>query len=219
MSPHFLTRWVSRLIRNGSGILGFFPCWCLSPFPSPSISRCFSVHSTSLAIEFHSCFFFTTDLSPPIGRPVTYSLLGEFPGLGLALVPDVVVPEAEHGCAICAWSRNLVSNFCPGRVWTADLAVWWPRTLPLCYGAPPCLQSWYWHELWARNVYFCFALRQPFIAKSCKAWKCNKIVKHTNMHRRRRRAARRSSNIGGGGAHKLTAARRGKLRALLQWPS
>ena len=36
----------------------------------------------------------------------------EFPGLGLALVPDVVVPEAEHWCT---WSRNLVSNFCPGR--------------------------------------------------------------------------------------------------------
>ena len=25
---------------------------------------------------------------------------GEFPGLGLALVPDVVVPEAEHGVCI-----------------------------------------------------------------------------------------------------------------------
>jgi len=36
-------------------------------------------------------FFFTTDVSVPIGRPITYSLLGEFPGLGLALVPNVVV--------------------------------------------------------------------------------------------------------------------------------
>src|SRR6218665_3297904 len=33
------------------------------------------------------------------GRPFTYLLLGDFPGLGLALVPDVVVPEnsGAHG--------------------------------------------------------------------------------------------------------------------------
>src|SRR6218665_3555162 len=30
---------------------------------------------------------------------------GEFPGLGLALVPDVVVPEAGQRCA---WSRKLI---------------------------------------------------------------------------------------------------------------
>src|SRR6218665_258455 len=33
---------------------------CPSPFPSPSISRCFFIHSSSPAIELHSCFFFTT---------------------------------------------------------------------------------------------------------------------------------------------------------------
>jgi len=32
--------------------------------------------------------------------------------LGLTLVTDVVVQEAEQRCA---WSRNLVSNVCPGR--------------------------------------------------------------------------------------------------------
>src|SRR6218665_2467911 len=31
--------------------------------------------------------------------PSLTHLLGEFPGLGLALVPEVVVPEAEQGCA------------------------------------------------------------------------------------------------------------------------
>src|SRR6218665_1088365 len=44
-------------------------CWCPSPFPiSPSISLCFSIHSSSPAIGFHSCFFFTTDVhvSAPI---------------------------------------------------------------------------------------------------------------------------------------------------------
>ena len=41
------------------------------------------------AIRFRSCFFFTH----PFGRPfISYSLLGEFPGLGLALVPEYVVP-------------------------------------------------------------------------------------------------------------------------------
>ena len=30
---------------------------------------------------------------------------GEFPGLGLALVPDVVVPEAEHGVRMKEKSR------------------------------------------------------------------------------------------------------------------
>ena len=39
---------------------------------------------------------------------------GEFPGLGLALVglPDVVVPEVEHGVHMKQESRF---NFCPGR--------------------------------------------------------------------------------------------------------
>src|SRR6218665_1753644 len=46
--------------------------------------------------------------------------LGEFPGLGLALVPDVVVPEAEQRCA---WSRKLDPNFCPGRGRTSDLGI------------------------------------------------------------------------------------------------
>src|SRR6218665_3777102 len=63
-----------QTIRTGSGILGFSPCWCPSPFLWPSIFQCFSIHSFSPAIEFHSCFFFTTDVSEPIGQPFTYSL-------------------------------------------------------------------------------------------------------------------------------------------------
>src|SRR6218665_329784 len=63
----------------GSGVLGYCPCWCPSLFSSPSICRGFSIQSSSPAIEFHSCFFFTTDASAPISRPFPYSLLGEFP--------------------------------------------------------------------------------------------------------------------------------------------
>src|SRR6218665_1510711 len=60
-------------------------------------------------------------------RIVTHSVdpslthfLGEFPGLGVALVPDVVVPEAEQRCA---WSRKLDPNFCPGRGRTSDIGI------------------------------------------------------------------------------------------------
>src|SRR6218665_2637762 len=52
--------------------------------------------------------------------PSLTNFLGEFPGLGLALVPDVVVPEAEQRCA---WSRKLDPNFCPGRGRTSDLGI------------------------------------------------------------------------------------------------
>src|SRR6218665_1310263 len=70
-------------------------------------------HSLLSAIGFQSCFFFTADVSPPIRS--THSLthfLGEFSGLGLALVPDVVVPEVELRCA---GSRKLDPHFCHGR--------------------------------------------------------------------------------------------------------
>src|SRR6218665_601286 len=103
-------------------------------FPWPSISLCFSILSSSLDTEFHLYFFFTIDVSAPIGRPLTYSLLGEFPGLGLALVPDVMVPVAEQGCAR---SRNLVSNICSGRGLNLVPCSMIAATLPIGYGALP----------------------------------------------------------------------------------
>src|SRR6218665_104802 len=51
----------------------------------------FSTHPYSPAIRFHSCFFFTADVSAPIRSTLTY-FLGEFPGLRLALIPDVLLP-------------------------------------------------------------------------------------------------------------------------------
>src|SRR6218665_1582516 len=74
-------------IGIGSGVLGFRLYWCPSPFPLPSILGVF--HSLLSAIGFQSCFFFTADVSPPI-RSILHLLtfLGEFPGLGLALVPS-----------------------------------------------------------------------------------------------------------------------------------
>src|SRR6218665_36359 len=88
-------------------------------------------HSLLLAIGFQSCFSATATSKHPIvfllyGRRIaTHSVdpslthfLGEFPGLVLAPVPGVVVPEAEQRCA---WSRKLDPNFCPGRGRTSDL--------------------------------------------------------------------------------------------------
>src|SRR6218665_364721 len=40
-------------------------------FPFAFHIRCFSIHFSSPAIGFHSCFFFMAD---PFGRPFTYSL-------------------------------------------------------------------------------------------------------------------------------------------------
>src|SRR6218665_2659613 len=64
--------------------------------------------------------------------PSLTHFLGEFPGLGLALVPDVVVPEAEQWCA---WSRKLDPIFCPDRGRTSDLGIYRPQMLPLDYRA------------------------------------------------------------------------------------
>src|SRR6218665_106298 len=60
-------------------------------------------------VSFHSLFFICHWISfvfllynrlicTHSVEPLLTHFLGEFPGLGLALVPDVVVPEEEHGC-------------------------------------------------------------------------------------------------------------------------
>src|SRR6218665_252066 len=54
----------------------------------------FSIHPSSSAIGFYSCFFFTATHSVD---PSLTHFLYEFPGLGLALIPDVVVPAAAPG--------------------------------------------------------------------------------------------------------------------------
>src|SRR6218665_1955202 len=103
---------------SSSLALGEFPrywdwLWCpgLSPFPSPSILGVFhSLLSASyLPLDFNR-------VSSVYGRRIaTHSVdpslphfLGEFPGLGLALVPDVVVPEADSGAI-----RKTPSKFLP----------------------------------------------------------------------------------------------------------
>src|SRR6218665_424815 len=52
--------------------------------------------------------------------PSLTHFLGEFPGLGLGLGPDVVVRGAEQRCAR---SRKLDPKFWPGRGTTSDLGI------------------------------------------------------------------------------------------------
>src|SRR6218665_2579425 len=124
-------------IGVGSGVLGFCPYWCPSPFPSLSILGVF--HSLLSAIGFQSCFFFTADVSPSIRSTLHLThFLGEFPGLGLALVPDVsrLGTGSGPGCCgprggqRCAWSSKLDPNFCPGRGRTSNLGIRLPCTPP-----------------------------------------------------------------------------------------
>src|SRR6218665_3041793 len=60
LCPYHFVRYNFVLEPAGLAILGFRgfrSCWCPPPFPSPSISRCFSFHFSSPATGFHSCFF------------------------------------------------------------------------------------------------------------------------------------------------------------------
>src|SRR6218665_78655 len=99
------------------------------PLVLVSIAFAFAFH---IVVFFHSLFFpchWISFVFLLYGRRIcTHSVdpslthfLGEFPDFGLALVPDVVVPEAEQWCA---WSIKLDPNFCPGRGRTSDLGIY-----------------------------------------------------------------------------------------------
>src|SRR6218665_3526437 len=118
MSHLFLARWVSELL--GLALVS----WAFARIGvhRPSLRFPYLMFSTRcyLPLNFNRVSSLRPMYRHPFGRPFTYSLLGEFPGLGLALVPDVVVSEAEQWCA---WSRKLDPNFCPGRGRTSDLGI------------------------------------------------------------------------------------------------
>src|SRR6218665_1894043 len=65
-----------------------------------------------LPLDFIGVSFYDRRICTHSVDPSLTHFLGEFPDLGLALVPNVVVPEADQR-RTC--SRNLVPNFCPGR--------------------------------------------------------------------------------------------------------
>src|SRR6218665_2339664 len=102
------------------------------------VSLAFSPFAFHISVFFHSLFtcHWISLVFLLYGRRIcTHSVdpslthfLGECPGLGLALEPDVVVSEADLGCA---WSRNLDPNFCSCRGRTLGLGILRPQTLPL----------------------------------------------------------------------------------------
>src|SRR6218665_3612678 len=104
-----------------------FHTWC---FPFALIC-----HRISIVFLLYSRRITTHSVDPSFTN-----FLGEFPGLGLAPIPDVVVPEVEHQCA---WSRKLDPNFCPGPGRTSDLGIKRPRMLPLDYRTPLLLVTSY----------------------------------------------------------------------------
>src|SRR6218665_2812396 len=116
MSPHFLTRRVSRLL--GLALLS----WAFARVGVHRLSLCLPylgvIPSTILHLPLD--FIRVSSLRPMYLHPSLSHFLSEFPGLEQALVPDCVVPEAAQWCA---WSRNLDPNLCPGRGRTSDLGI------------------------------------------------------------------------------------------------
>src|SRR6218665_2962582 len=99
MSPHFVTMYVSRLLglalvhwafaRVGVHCLSVrLPYLGVFPFTLLRLPLNF-IRVSSLRLMY---------LHPSVDTSLTH-FFGVFPCLGLALVPDVVVPEAEQGCA------------------------------------------------------------------------------------------------------------------------
>src|SRR6218665_3487229 len=84
-----------------------FHTWCF-----PFVLIC---HWISIVFLLYGRRIATHSVDPSLTH-----FLGEFPGLGLALVPDVVVPEAEERCV---WSRKLNPSFCPVRGRTSELGI------------------------------------------------------------------------------------------------
>src|SRR6218665_1578242 len=126
MSHLFLTRRVSQLL--GLALVS----WAFARIGVHRPSLHFPYLVFSICSYLPSDFNRVSSLRPtyrhPFGRPSLTHFLGEFPGLGLALVPDVVVPEADSGAH---GAENLIK--------ISALAGVEPPTLALDYSActPP----------------------------------------------------------------------------------
>src|SRR6218665_3450843 len=112
-------------IEIGSGVLGFRPYWCPSPFPSLSILGVF--HSLFLPLDFNRVSSLRPTYRHPFGRPFPYSLFRRVSRLGTGFGTLCCGPR---GGQRCAWSRKLDPNFCSGRGRTSELGIRLPRTPP-----------------------------------------------------------------------------------------
>src|SRR6218665_3117046 len=128
------------LIRRVSQLLGLaLVSWAFARigFHRPSLRFPYLVFSIRSFCHWISIVFllYRRRIAPLPTHSVDPSLThfsSEFPGLGLALVPDVVVPEADSGAH---GAENLIQ--------ISALAVVEPRTLALGYRAPLLLVASY----------------------------------------------------------------------------
>src|SRR6218665_3489028 len=105
--------------------------WLWYPGLLPVLVSIAFPYTFHILVFFHSLFFTCHWISfvfllcgrrirPHLVDPILTHFLSEFPCMGLALVPDVVIPKAEEGCTR---SRNLDPNFCPDWGRTSDLGM------------------------------------------------------------------------------------------------
>ena len=130
MSPHFLT--IGEFPGTGSGILSYRPCWCPSPFPfyiSVFFHSLFTCHWISFVFLLYDRRICTHSIGPSVAD-------GEFPLSRFGTGSGTRCWGPRGGA--CGAHKEEISFKISG-VWTSDLAVKWPRTLPLDYGAPRIL--------------------------------------------------------------------------------
>src|SRR6218665_1455348 len=94
----------------GSGILGHRTYWCQSPFPSPSISRCFPF-TLHLPLDFIRVFSLRPTYLNPFGRPFVYSLSRLVSRLGSCSGTRCCGPRGGKGVCMEQKSRF---KFLPG---------------------------------------------------------------------------------------------------------
>src|SRR6218665_116940 len=81
-------------IGIGSGVLGFRPYWCPSPFAFHTWCFPFALICQWISIVF---LLYGRRIATNSVAPSLTHFLGEFQGLGLSRVPDVVVTKADSG--------------------------------------------------------------------------------------------------------------------------
>src|SRR6218665_1616420 len=89
----FLGNWLA-LVSWATARVGVHRLSLRLPYLGVSHSIFFARHWISIVFLLYGRCICTHSVDPSLAH-----FLGEFPGLGLAMVPDVVIPEAEQGCS------------------------------------------------------------------------------------------------------------------------
>src|SRR6218665_1390050 len=103
-------------------MLGFRPCWCPSPFPSPSISRCFLFTLLHQPLDFIRLFF-TVAVSAPHHQPSSLFQTWDWHyGTWISKVPEYLSTIQE---TMLEWTTILarlqcLSAECCGALWQIE---------------------------------------------------------------------------------------------------